>query len=90
VIEEAERLDLILRAWRLRQARKIRLILADQGRIYVCASECDPWGTAQQITWREFRDLVEGAERQSELPNRKSAARERRAQSLFTGAVSAG
>jgi hypothetical protein len=70
-VSEKERLDLVLRAWELRKARKIGIVLADQGRMYLCESEVDPWGTARYLSWPRFREMVEGVEREMEVPARK-------------------
>jgi hypothetical protein len=58
-----EELALIQRAYELRRAGRFGVILADEGRLYVCGSESEPRETRRRVYLDRLRRLVEEAER---------------------------
>jgi hypothetical protein len=68
-------LDLVARLWRLRVARKVGIVLVDCGRVYLCESEFDPWGSRRRLSPEALRELVEAAEGAGS-PARKPVAME--------------
>jgi len=59
---ERHRCNLIHRAWKQRQTRRMRQVLVDCGRVYFCLSEIDPWGTKFRVSWERLEAEVETAE----------------------------
>lgn len=56
-------MDLLFRAYQLRKARKIGVVLADCGVIYLSDDELDPWGTRRRVSWAQLAKIVESAEK---------------------------
>lgn len=57
-----EQLDLVRRLLVLRQERKVGIVLADEGRIYISTNQMDPWGDKCRFSWDQVRELVESLE----------------------------
>jgi hypothetical protein len=72
----AKQLELIGRAAVLRKARRIPIVLAERGQMFVCQSEVDPWGTRRRLTWGRLEAMVQAAEAAG-APARKEPGVER-------------
>ncbi len=59
---EAWHLDVLWRAYLLRKARLLPVVLADCNALWVCGEPADAWGTRHRISWEGLRRLVEEAE----------------------------
>jgi hypothetical protein len=57
-----KQLNLIGRAAALRKERRLPILLADLGQVYICESEVNPWGTRRPLSWARLERMVEEAE----------------------------
>lgn len=55
-------LDMVWRAYGLRQAGRLPVLLIEQSALYVTEDLCDPWGAARRISWPQLAAMVEAAE----------------------------
>lgn len=56
-------IDSISLYYRLRQRGRhlIGAAIIDNGKVYRCSDEWDPWGSKQRISWAEFQQWVDEA-----------------------------
>ena len=59
---QLDELDILRRAWRLRQQRLIGVLWAEAGRFWISESELDPYGTRARISLAALKELVEQTE----------------------------
>jgi hypothetical protein len=71
-----KQLDLVGRAARLRAARRIPILLAERGQMYVCESAVDPWGSRRKLSWARLEAMIVEAEAQAGMPVRKPVGSE--------------